>query len=46
MTNVNQFKTVLFFVCIFIVMQSSACESRRQNKMTNVEEISFIGSEK
>lgn len=33
MANVNQAKLVLFIFCILMVMQTSACESRRQAKL-------------
>lgn len=31
MANVNQAKLILIIFCFFIVMQSSACESKRQS---------------
>ena len=33
MASVNQFKTVLFIFSILLVMQTSACESRRQARL-------------
>jgi len=33
MASVNQFKTVLFIFSILLVMQTSACESKRQARL-------------
>lgn len=33
MEAINQFKVVILMICVFLVMQSNACESKRQNRM-------------